>query len=342
MKNIVKMSKFVLMAAFNRFRTAQFAVTNRCNGKCMVCSIWQQKTKISVSKEDGLRVIDKLARMGVVQITFTGGEPLMNPHIFEFIRRAQERIMFVGICVGDPRLLTEKTVKRLNENGPVLISMSFDTTDPALNAQIRGIPDIHSYFLRAIELVKGYNITLVAAPTITEYTWDKIPEIIDAASEMGFSYINISYPTKSLSKTFQIGGEGTSLITLSPEQIMHGLQSLVHHMESNNNRPFVINPVLSVKNMIKFLKDPKSIDFPCFGGWKVFAIDWNCDVYPCWRSDRKIGNILDPDFTLVKSEHNACTMSWFRDFSVIMQDGGQTVLRHLFDGNIGKFLRLLQ
>jgi MoaA/NifB/PqqE/SkfB family radical SAM enzyme len=250
--------------------------------------------------------------------------------------------MYIGVCVGDPRLLSESTVKKLHDHGPLLISMSFDTADPVLNSEIRGIPDIHRHFKRVVQWVDQSNITLVAAPTIAEYTWNKIPDIICAATEIGFSYINISYPTKSLSKTFQIGGEDTSFISLDPEQIIHGLRSLLWHIEKNNNHPFIINPPLSIRNMIRFLEDPKTVEYPCLGGWKVFAVDWNCDVFSCWRSDIKLGNILDPNFKLVKSKHNACTMSWFRDFSVFFQDRGQTVFNHVRSGNFNQFKQLLR
>lgn len=342
MRKYLKMFKTIGLSLFGVPRVAQFAITNRCNGRCKICSIWAQKEKVTVSKEDGIRVIDNLAKLGVLQVTFTGGEPLMNPHIYDFVRRAHKHRMYVSVCVGDPRLLNEKTLKALNDTGSVLVSMSFDTADPKLNAEIRGIPDIHDHFRRVVRTAKPFKkITLVAAPTITEYTWDKIPEILSAAKEMGFTYINISYPTRSLSKTFQIGGKNTSLISLTSEQVISGLKSLIHHIESRNNHPFVINPLLSIKNMIRFLQDPKSVKYHCLGGWKVFAVDWFCDVYSCWRSDVKLGNILDPHFKLVKTTHNACTMSWFRDFSVFFQDRGRTALNHLNSGNIRKLKRLM-
>jgi len=93
--------------------------------------------------------------------------------------------------------------------------------------------------------------------------------------------------------------------------------------------------------MIKFLNDPKSVDYHCLGGWKVFCVDWFLDVYSCWRSENKLGNVLDPDFRLNKTRHNACTMSWFRDFSVFFQDSGRTAAHHLFAGTFSKFIKLL-
>ena len=176
---------------------------------------------------------------------------------------------------------------------------------------------------------------LVAAPTITEYTWDRVPEILDSAKNLGFEYININYPTQSLSKTFQIGGEGTSFISLTPEQTIYSMKSLLNHMDSSNE-PFILNPEESVQNMIKFLQDPQTVDYHCLGGWQVFAIDWFCDVYPCWRSDEKLGSMLDPSFKLKKRKHNACTMSWFRDFSVVFQDRGRIAFNYLRSGKFDR------
>lgn len=330
------------LSAFGVPRVAQFAVTNRCNGKCKICSIWKQKEKVTVSKEEGLRVIDKFASLGVMHVTFTGGEPMMNPHIYDFIARAQKHKMYVGVCCGDPRLITEKSVQKLHECGPVVISMSFDTPDAELNSELRGIPDIHTKFRHAVELLKGKNVTLVAGPTITQYTWNRLPELIDKIRDIGFHFVNISYPTQSLSKTFQIGGDDTTHIELSNEQIIESMENLLGHIKQNNNDPFIINPPLSIKNMIKFLQDPKTVDYQCLGGWKVFSVDWFLDVYSCWRSDTKLGSILDPDFELKKTTHNACTMSWFRDFSVFFQDGGRTVLHHIFSGNFDKYVKLMK
>jgi MoaA/NifB/PqqE/SkfB family radical SAM enzyme len=341
MKQLFKAIRTAGLSAIGVPKVAQFAVTNRCSSKCKICSIWKQKEKVSVSLEDGLNVIDKLAKMGVMQLTFTGGEPLANPHIYDFIQRANENQMYIGLCVGDPRLLTEKNIKKLHDCGSVLISMSFDTDDPDLNSELRDVPDIHTHFQRVSDLVHKYNVNLVAAPTITEYTWNRIPEIIEKARVMGFDFMNISYPTQSLSKTFQIGSDDTSHISLTKDQIIFGMHSLLEHINTKNNKPFVINPPISIKNMINYLNDPRSVKYHCLGGWKVFAIDWFLDVYSCWRSDKKLGNILDPAFELKKTQHNACTMSWYRDFSVFFQDNGQTAMYHAVKGNFGKFVRLL-
>jgi MoaA/NifB/PqqE/SkfB family radical SAM enzyme len=295
-------------------RGAQFALTNWCNGRCKVCSIWKQKTKVTVSLKDGLYVIDRLSKMGILQLTFTGGEPLMNPHVYRFIRRACNHGMMTSVCVGDPRLINETSLKKMKKSGLNILSISMDTDRSELNDELRGIKNSFQHYKRIVSLVKNSYIALVAAPTITEYTWDRIPQILDAARNLGFHFINISYPTKSLSKTFQIGGEGTSHIDLTNEQIIQSIDSLLAHM-NNGNFPYISNPRISLENIRKYLVEPQSVDHKCLGGWQVFSIDWFCHVYSCWRSNKNLGSMLDPDFALQKRTHNSCIMSWFRDFS---------------------------
>ncbi|MBN1797490.1 MAG: radical SAM protein [Spirochaetales bacterium] len=299
-------------------RVAQFALTNWCNGRCKVCSIWKQKKKVTVSLKDGLYVIDRLAKMGILQLTFTGGEPLMNPHVYRFIKHANKLGMMTSVCVGDPRLINKSSLIKMKKSGLNIISISMDTDDSALNDKLRGIKNSFEHFKRIVSLVKKSRIALVAAPTITEYTWNRVPQILATARKIGFHFINISYPTKSLSKTFQIGGEGTSHINLSRKQKIHAIDSLLKHINNGNN-PYVTNPEISLQNIRKFLIDPKTVDHKCLGGWQVFSIDWFCDVYSCWRSNINLGSILDQNFRLVKTTHNSCTMSWFRDFSSLFQ-----------------------
>ena len=248
----------------------------------------------------------------------------------------------MSICVGDPRLLTEESIRKMYESGVILVSLSMETDDPKMNDELRGIPNTFAHFKRVVNIMNQYeDIMLVAAPTITEYTWDRIPRILDKATEIGFKYINISYPTKSLSKDFSIGGDGTSLISVTPEQTIQGLEYLLNHIE-NKNDPFILNPVASIENIIKFLKDPNTIDYHCLGGWQVFAINWFCDVYSCWRSNKKLGNILEPNFKLEKCVHNACTMSWFRDFSVVIQNKMKTIYDYSRFGTFDRMIPIIQ
>jgi len=73
-----------------------------------------------------------------------------------------------------------------------------------------------------------------------------------------------------------------------------------------------------MRNIIRFLKDPKKVHYHCLGGKNVFFVDWFFDVRPCMQLPNVLGNIVTmekKDFKM--SPCNECNMSWYRDFSAM-------------------------
>ena len=86
-----KRMHFLKQFLTNKIRVAEFGITNCCSAKCTFCGIWKQKEKVIVSLEDGIKAIDKLAKLGVAHLTLTGGDPLFNPHIFDFVKHCTKK-----------------------------------------------------------------------------------------------------------------------------------------------------------------------------------------------------------------------------------------------------------
>jgi MoaA/NifB/PqqE/SkfB family radical SAM enzyme len=76
-----------------------------------------------------------------------------------------------------------------------------------------------------------------------------------------------------------------------------------------------------MRNIVSYLRDPASVKYPCFGGRRVLFVDWFCDVRPCMQLPTVMGNMLtmeEKDFALLPPCNN-CNMSWYRDFSAMLQ-----------------------
>jgi len=73
-----------------------WAVTYICNYSCHYCQRWDQKRNL-LSAEEGKGIIDKLHRLGLARINFTGGEPLIRQEIGEWIDHAKQKSIKVAI-----------------------------------------------------------------------------------------------------------------------------------------------------------------------------------------------------------------------------------------------------
>ncbi|MDP2181103.1 MAG: radical SAM protein [Actinomycetota bacterium] len=107
-------------------RFAEFAVTNACVARCSFCDIWKQRPRVFTDRDKSLQVIDNLADMGISHITLTGGEPLLHPHIVDFVKKCTSRHVHNSVLAAAPSLVTDEKLALLGEAGNDMISISFE------------------------------------------------------------------------------------------------------------------------------------------------------------------------------------------------------------------------
>jgi len=71
-------------------------ITNTCNFNCIHCSKNSKPIKFSdeLSTDEILSIIDECAEVGVPELRFMGGEPLIHPGFLKFLKRAKEKGIF--------------------------------------------------------------------------------------------------------------------------------------------------------------------------------------------------------------------------------------------------------
>jgi len=297
-----------------KLKVAEFGITNACIAQCTFCEIWKQQPKVFVDREKALKVIDRLADFGTVHICITGGEPLLHPNVVDFVRRATERRIHTAVLDAAPQLLLRNDiVKRLEDAGNNLISISYDSGDSATMAESRKIPNIMEDIGKAVELISKTRVKTMASVLIWNNNYDKLEELCIHAKNMGFDFISLNYPTFSHSKVYPLGGEGVSL---SREKVIQGLESAIELRKSGKYG--ILNSAISMENIVQFLKDPAKVKYRCLGGTHAVFVDWFFDVHPCMQIPTVLGNILtmeEKDFKMAPC--NDCNMSWYRDFSAM-------------------------
>jgi MoaA/NifB/PqqE/SkfB family radical SAM enzyme len=296
-----------------KFRCAEFALTNSCIAKCTFCNIWKQKPKIFVDKDKAIQAINRLADFGVAHICFTGGEALLHPNIIEIAEAASKRNIYNAVLLAAPQLLLRKDmIKQLENAGVDLISISYDSSDPAVMAESRQLPNIINEMEQAIKQIKSTSMKTMASVLIWKDNYDKLEDIFISARNMGYDFISLNYPTFSDSEIYELGGDG---INFPKENLIEALDSAITLKEIKKYK--IINTTVSMRNIIDYLKDPLSVKYHCFGGRRVMFVDWFFNVYPCMQVSQPLGNILTiEEKTLNIPSCNKCNMSWYRDMSL--------------------------
>jgi len=139
-------------------------------------------------------LIDQAKRLGVLQITFTGGEPLLRADLAELVHHAHEAGMLTRINTCG-LLLDARLSRRLKEAGLSQCAVSIDDADPDTHDRLRGLPGAHEGALAGIRNAMDAGIlcqinTYASRRNVT----DGLERIIALGRELGVLAVYIILP----------------------------------------------------------------------------------------------------------------------------------------------------
>lgn len=100
----------------------------RCNLACTYCNEFDDFSD-PVPVDEMYRRIDRLGELGTSVISFSGGEPLLHPHLDDLIRRIRSTGAIAGM-ITNGFLLNPARIQRLNDAGLEHLQISIDNVMP--------------------------------------------------------------------------------------------------------------------------------------------------------------------------------------------------------------------
>jgi MoaA/NifB/PqqE/SkfB family radical SAM enzyme len=161
-----------------------YYLTYRCNAYCSFCHFGDHesfRTTPYAALDDVLRNLPALRKLGVRFIDFTGGEPLLYPHIAEVVAEAKRFGMRTSITTNG--LLYAKHAHALK--GKVdLLHFSLDSADPAEHDGLRGVACFDAV-INGIDLAKSLGERPDLIFTVTESNYRQLPAVYEIAAQHG-------------------------------------------------------------------------------------------------------------------------------------------------------------
>ena len=244
-------------------------LTHRCPLHCVYCSnpLEMQSRQNELSTETWSRVFKEAAAAGVLQVDFTGGEPLARADIIELVRAARASGLYVNLITsGLP--MDETKLGALVEAGLDHIQLSFQGAREEIANEISGTKS-HAHKLRVLEWLKQQRVAVTLNFVIHRRNINQLEEMLaiaESSSATRIEFANVQY----------YGWAFANRENLLPtrEQVSNSVEFMKREQERLKGRiriEFVVPDY--------YAKYPK----PCMGGWgrKLLLITPSGDALPC-------------------------------------------------------------
>ena len=179
-------------------------LTENCQARCVTCDYWKHRWVNSIDTDTAVRLIGRLADIGITTLRFTGGEPLLRKDFFEILDRI-DGDPFTTVSLQTNGLLLERLADRVNASPITHVSVSLDGAGER-NDHIRGVKGYFERAIAGLERLKGK--TRIIAMTLNQLGAQDLETLIDHVQRLD-GYLACNLPDNRL--YFLQGAELTDL-----------------------------------------------------------------------------------------------------------------------------------
>ncbi len=159
-----------------------------CNCRCVMCDIWKTPEHTAFTVRDLQSQLPPLRRLGVRWVVFTGGEPLLNPELFQLCSILHaEGIRLTLLSTG---LLFRKFAKEIAENfNDVIVSLDGPRKIHDSVRRIDGAFELLRDGVRALRM-EHRSIPISARSTVQKANHNVLWQTASAAKNIGLDGIS--------------------------------------------------------------------------------------------------------------------------------------------------------
>jgi PqqA peptide cyclase len=163
----------------------------RCPLHCPYCSNpTHARNDGELTTDEWRRVLCEAAKLGVLQVGFSGGEPLVRRDLAELVRGAREARLYTNLITSGVGL-DEARASELRESGLDSVQLSFQADDADLADEIAGAR-AHQRKLAAASFIRAAGIPLSLNFVIHRRNIDRLPQMIGLAEALGAERVELA------------------------------------------------------------------------------------------------------------------------------------------------------
>lgn len=190
-----------------------FYLSNKCTRNCIYCFSGSQSKNESYATNNFLSVERfkeisyEAQNLGTKTFIFTGGEPMLNPYIFDYIHIA--RLSGISVKTSTKMKLSQAFTKKLLDAGLSSLQVSIDSANSEIEDFLVGTIGVLPELVQTAENALHVGIPLSVRCVITKYNADEIGDLLIFLHER--EMFNVSFSFWGESCETKVGNFGASI-----------------------------------------------------------------------------------------------------------------------------------
>lgn len=169
-------------------------LTHRCPLTCFYCSnpLQLERRTSELTTDEWQRVLSEAAALGVLQVHFSGGEPMARRDLPQLVRHAAELQLYTNVITSGV-LLTDRAMAALQEAKVDHIQLSFQDSRIEDADHIGGYRGGHLKKLAAARRITAAGLPLTLNFVVHRLNVDRVANMIEVSESLGATRIEIAH-----------------------------------------------------------------------------------------------------------------------------------------------------
>jgi radical SAM protein with 4Fe4S-binding SPASM domain len=167
------------------------ALTYRCNNSCHHCYN-EKRSSPELSVANWKVILDKLWKIGIPHVVFTGGEPTLFKGLPELISHAEANGQITGINTNGRMLKNPAYLEQLVNSGLDHIQVTLESHHPSIHDQMVNCPGAWQDTVAGIRNALDSGLFVMTNTTLLDFNSPWIEETLDFLAELGVPTVGLN------------------------------------------------------------------------------------------------------------------------------------------------------
>ena len=285
------------------------AITYRCNNNCEHCYNARPRQGPELSTGQWKNILDRLWKLGIPHVVFTGGEPTMRPDLPDLIAHAEMNGQITGINTNGRKLKDQGYLQALVDAGLDHVQITLESHNAAIHDRMVHAVGAWEDTTSGLRNALASRLFVMTNTTLLRHNAPEMEKTLDFLAETGVPTVGVNaliYSGRGLEVDSGLAeGELPALLAIAREVTLRHEQKLIWYTPTQYCHFDPLQLELGVKG--------------CTAALYNMCVEPDGSVLPCQSYYTPLGNILIDPWEVIWNHDLAVTLRERRNVPIDCQ-----------------------